>query len=103
MKVMKLRSISDGKGTVGYTFYCKGCEEMHRFLIQGRMVWQFNGDMDRPTFTPSLKYDWQDGVKLKCCHLNMTAGKIFYHNDSTHALKGQTIDCPDIPGEYRLT
>jgi hypothetical protein len=37
--------------TQGYAWWCPACGEMHP-LPDG---WTFNGDLDRPTFTPSFK------------------------------------------------
>ena len=32
------------------------------------------------------------------CHYWLTAGNLHYDNDSTHALRGQVVPLPDIPG-----
>lgn len=77
--------------------------------------WQFNGDYDKPTFTPSVmvtgghyaqgwkgpecwctwypKNDPDAKHKFKCgrCHSFVRDGKIQFLTDSTHALAGQTV------------
>ena len=36
-----------------YRFYCPGCKCEHTYT-DGLGGWNFNGDMDNPSFTPSL-------------------------------------------------
>lgn len=91
---MKLQKLTDKEdGSISYWFWCPGCDSWHRFDVgsHGNLSWKFNGDMEWPTFTPSLHYP--DVV----CHLTLTDGMIKFHGDSTHALKCQTVPLPDIP------
>jgi hypothetical protein len=94
---MKLRPVRDDKGLVGYSFFCPGCEHRHVFFTKGEVTWEFNGDRQKPTFTPSLRNQAPDHVnpKERCCHLNVTAGRIHYHGDCTHDYTGKTIDLLD--------
>jgi hypothetical protein len=110
----KLRSIEGG-----YAFWCAGCGETHgvRVGVADRPCWTFDGNVDRPTFSPSIlvtglqsindeRGDWTgeyrrgpDGKPLKLtCHSFVTAGRMQFLADCTHALAGQTIDLPDLPG-----
>jgi hypothetical protein len=101
----------------GYSHWCPGCGEMH--LIPDS--WTFDGNVDKPTFTPSVKItgkqriivdgEWAggwvrgpDGNAIDCCcHYNLTAGQLVMHGDSTHALKGQTVALPELPEGFRDT
>lgn len=107
----------DGKGTKAWRFFCPGCGE-HHAPIEGR--WGFNGDYERPTFTPSIlvrgtkltelgeqqHLAWIDAGCPKTdqvldhvntvCHSFVTDGRIQFLNDCTHALAGQTIELPDL-------
>lgn len=84
-----------------YSFYCPGCKHEHVYLvINDGSQWQFNGNMESPTFTPSL-LNVEKGLNEKTgafdveksrCHLFVTNGKIIYCGDCTHELKGQTIE-----------
>jgi hypothetical protein len=47
----------------------------------------------------AMKDDWPDGYPGFCCHSVITDGKIFFCSDSTHVLKGTTVDLPDILAE----
>lgn len=88
------------KGTSGpwtwYEFMCPGCNKLHPFHTENPrgVIWTFNGNLEKPTFTPSLMVD-KDTPKQ--CHLNMTDGMIYFHPDSKHALAGQTVPIPELP------
>jgi hypothetical protein len=73
-------------------FWCLGCKTAHRYTTDR---WQWNGSLDKPTFTPSLLVA-PDMPELRC-HLFVTDGVIKYCDDCHHALKGQTMTMPDFP------
>jgi hypothetical protein len=73
-----------------FWFWCSGCDTNHRFVTKNPKgvsgpTWSFNGNLERPTFTPSLLYP-----SLKC-HLYVTDGTIRYLDDCAHALRGKTV------------
>lgn len=72
------------------TFECPACGGMHGMPVEGPKAWKWNGSLDNPTLTPSLKIEWGygDPPKHNCCHLNITNGSAFFHGDCTHALRG---------------
>ena len=109
-------------GGTQYTFWCPGCRDTHHYLVgaEGRPSWGFNGNLDRPTFTPSLlvkcghyagrhspgdpcwcNYEERYGksAPFACyiCHLYLTDGRLQFLGDCTHALAGQTVDLPEFP------
>lgn len=93
---MKLRVI-DGRDRTLYCFNCPGCRREHPFTVRqdgGHPGWAFDGNLERPTFTPSLRV--LDGSGGTECHLFVTAGKIMFCGDSPHHLAGQTVDMIDI-------
>lgn len=76
-----------------YWFFCPGCKENHCFTVRqdgGRPAWNFNGNFEVPTFTPSLLYP--DRV----CHLFLTNGQIQFLGDCSHELAGQTVGMQEI-------
>lgn len=75
-------------------FYCPACKFSHAFDSR----WTFNGDFEKPTFSPSLlvKYPWGDPPKNMVCHSFITEGKISYLDDCTHEFAGKTIDMEGI-------
>ena len=90
-----------GHGLEFWGFYCPGCKYDHGFHTKphknhaGRPgpVWTFNGDVDKPTFSPSLLVN--GSTPEKRCHLFLRDGKIQYCSDSYHELAGKTVECPD--------
>lgn len=100
-----LRTINDNR--VG--FWCPGCNEMHQVRIPPHShAWGFNGNYEKPTFTPSvlvtgkrrLTDDERErilaGEKVEIpnmrCHSFVTDGRIQFLADCTHDLAGQTVD-----------
>lgn len=90
------------------TFWCPGCKESHA-IEHGNGRWSWNGNVDKPTFTPSIlvQYDhWMPPAVPgqpapasqtqvhDVCHSFVTDGRIQFLNDCTHALAGQTVDLP---------
>jgi len=76
-------------------FHCPGCNILHPYLVVGERAWNYNGNPDKPTFTPSLLVDGSRPERR--CHLFLTDGKIQYLDDCFHHLKNTTIDLVDIP------
>src|SRR4029077_18835220 len=77
-------------------FHCPGCGYDHAFRVTGnntRPKWEWNGSLDKPTFTPSLLVNQSHPASR--CHLIMTDGRIAFQGDCHHKLAGQTVECPD--------
>lgn len=85
----KLIILSDGLKS----FYCPGCRMHHG--VDDR--WNFNGDFDKPTFSPSIKVTapYMGSMKPYICHSFVTDGKIQFLTDCNHELAGQTIEMVD--------
>ena len=86
---MKLRQIDEGC----VAFQCPGCGHDHRLTVNGRRnsngaSWNWNGSLDKPTFTPSLNV-------VGYCHSFITDGNIQFLTDSVHHLAGKTVDIPE--------
>jgi len=96
-------------GSEGSLFFeCPGCATVHG-INHGPGAgprWGWDGDADKPTFTPSVLVTWSEpsdkpsefddaskDVK-KVCHSFVTGGRIQFLGDCTHALAGQTVDLP---------
>jgi hypothetical protein len=99
---MKVIKVVDEPLTYG--FVCPGCKRHHHIPVQGpHPVWGFNGDIDSPTFTPSINsyYEGPGGVPMKICHSFVKAGYIQFLGDCYHELKNQTIPLPEVnPDTY---
>ncbi len=95
-KVIAELKIDGGKG---YVFFCPGCGYYHSFQTElgsnpNRPIWTFNGDMEKPTFSPSLGIFMM--MPEKRCHTFVRDGQIQYLSDCFHELRGQTIDMQEI-------
>lgn len=75
-----------------YMFYCPGCKCYHSFDV-GR--WKFNGNFERPTFSPSLLITMPNDPNYRC-HLFVKDGKIEYCSDSKHEFAGKTIEMQSV-------
>lgn len=110
----KVREYAQG-GHQMWEFYCPGCGHNHHYttknLGMGHPIWVFNGDVESPTFTPSLLNKWgrdadpewkePEGAQPShkwsgTCHLYVTNGQIRYLTDCTHHLAGQVVDMKDM-------
>lgn len=105
----KLRSMQGGVG-----HWCPGCDEIH--LIP--RSWTFDGDLESPTFAPSVKITGKQRVNVDgkwtgewvrdangkavdmCCHYILTKGVLNFCGDCTHALAGQAVPLPVLPPQH---
>lgn len=82
-------------------FWCPGCTCPHMVVVgEGPGPrWTWDGCVDKPTFSPSLlmRRPYGDPPVDQVCHSFITAGRIQFLGDCTHALAGQTVDIPDWP------
>lgn len=100
-------------GDEAVMFWCPGCESLHAVWIRGPNAWGFNGDYERPTFTPSVlvTYDGtdagqprgegEDRAPAARCHTFITNGVIDFLGDCSHALAGQKREIVPIPDKWR--
>lgn len=91
----KVKEVKDSNGShYAWAVKCPGCSDYH--LYDDR--WQFNNDMEKPTFTPSYLATWgpEENRRKNVCHSFVTNGKILFQTDCTHIFAGQTVDLPEI-------
>jgi hypothetical protein len=95
-----------GGPVVGQTIMCPACDSRHEFWTavpyKNGSQWSFNGDYDKPTFSPSMlirigpmptvPVGRPDAGMIHVCHSFVTDGKIQFLADCTHAMAGQTVD-----------
>lgn len=94
-------------------FWCPGCREAHVIPVNQAGGWNFNGNYDKPTFSPSILVTWthpkghtnenpaptgfpaqKDRPDLwteERCHSFVRDGQIQFLGDCTHALAGKTV------------
>lgn len=100
----------------GHMHWCPACKEMHPLPDS----WQFNGNIEKPTFTPSFKHeglktvrdsngvwlgewerDSQGNTIKEVCHYILTDGILNFCGDCTHSMAGQSVPLAALPEYYR--
>lgn len=96
MKVKEIKNPDESHHS--WAIKCPGCGDYHCYDNR----WTFNGDMERPTFTPSMKSTYEHGEPkiTHVCHSFVTDGRIQFLSDCTHSMKGQTVDLSDVPADW---
>jgi hypothetical protein len=112
-----LRRRPDGR----LSFWCPGCQAAHDVSVGIGGAWDWNGDAERPTFSPSLlmrqgHYAYSGEPREHCwctynrdhplkpapfscqqCHSFVRDGQIEFLSDCSHDLAGKTVPIPDWP------
>lgn len=114
-KKEKLWKLNHSDGGEEYAFYCEGCKELHTFNVKtgpktaewrkknglNLVEWQFNGDKENPTFSPSLLYfgSKKDSGEINRprCHLFLKNGQVEFLSDCEHNMAGKTVPLNFIP------
>ena len=111
--------LKKGDEVLGCYVWCPGCKHVHFFPTSSayyeqsnclrsssrKPVWSFNGNFERPTFSPSLRQYYNKpgtGEEVTTCHNFVTDGKIQFCSDCPHEFKDQTLDLEEIPADYGL-
>lgn len=109
MKIVRREFKSDGHHIAAYFVYCPACERAHRLIVENEAdpshVWQFDGDMEYPTFTPSLLVEsgpMRPGEPNHICHSYMRNGVWRFLGDCTHSLANHKTPMVDFPDNYRV-
>jgi hypothetical protein len=112
----KLSNILRSIGENSIAFFCPGCKDIH---IVNCKTWNWNGDVLKPTFSPSVLVtaghymsEWQGPecwcnylerypnnapTSFKCvrCHSFVKDGQIEFLGDCSHKLAGKTVPLPE--------
>lgn len=98
----KLKKVKGSNGLLA--FFCPACHRVHEVCIDRRdwpnLVWQWNGNKDKPTFSPSILELGEDKNGKTRCHTFVRDGEIHYLSDCTHGMASKTVDMVDIPENY---
>jgi hypothetical protein len=78
-----------------YLHWCPACDELHGFPVDKPHTnghqWTFNGDINNPTFNPSMN------ISSGLCHYHLHAGRIIYTGDSRSGMAGQNVAMMPLP------
>lgn len=89
-------------------YWCQGCESSHHVRVKKspetpHPCWTWDGDIDAPTFSPSVLCTYKAPGDKSVCHTFIKAGMVQFLGDCTHSFAGKTVPLPDWPyadGEY---
>lgn len=103
------------RATGAYMHWCPGCKELHQLPDR----WSFNGDVNKPTFSPSFKHTlhrWDGfpdldieqvkrighapGLREVVCHYILTDGILNFCGDCWHDLNGKSVPLPVLPDDH---
>lgn len=117
--VLLIREWPDAAGLA--TFWCPGCDAGHSITFGGSETWQWDGDAEHPTFSPSVlsfprKRLIDEGLPMGMgpgellhpsnttitprCHSFVRAGRIEYLTDCEHELAGRTVEMVPLPDRF---
>lgn len=85
--MIKIRKFGDR-----IVFMCPGCSMTHTVDTS----WKFNGSIINPTITPSILAIYRNKDGDQRCHSFIIDAKIRFLKDSSHKLKGQTVNLPEV-------
>lgn len=83
--------------------WCPACNRLHQIWFTGpdgvvpKVCWEFDGNIEAPTVSPSLAVSWSNGSAKYLCHSYIKNGQWQFLGDSTHALAGQTVGLVPLP------
>lgn len=82
------------------------CPAMGHIIIPSDGRWTFNGNYERPSFSPSINEtigspgstldDLRNGKVHARNHVVITDGVLHYCGDCTHTLAGQSVEIPPL-------
>lgn len=83
--------------------WCPGCDHAKGIPVpaeDGTLPpegphWTWNGDLERPTLSPSILQE--QGVTLSRCHSYLHEGRWQFLGDCSHELAGRTVDMVPLP------
>ncbi len=100
MKCRPLNGVDEGYQ--GELVECPACGYGHFFRTvphKDLPVWTFNGDRERPTFSPSMLVNARTHVtnpNAILCHSFVRDGKFEFLSDCSHAMAGKTVEIADV-------
>lgn len=95
-------ALSPDRELLGY--WCSGCECLHMVNVASDMRprWTWNGDVNKPTLSPSIRTFWQrtgEAEQTRCHHFLRDGVIEFLSDSAAHQLRGSHPLQP-IPADY---
>lgn len=77
-------------------YWCEGCGGIHSVPADR---WNFNGNCDKPTLSPSVRHFYtkpKTNEQVTTCHYHVQDGVMKYCGDCAHKLSGQNCELKSI-------
>lgn len=106
MKSMLKDVISSGEQFRALAFICPGCvgsgggTGLHMIPVEPTTQspsWEWNGDLEAPTLSPSILTTWDTGKEKFVCHAFLRDGVFEFLGDSTHEFAGKKVPLQELP------
>jgi hypothetical protein len=104
MTLAQIRQVDDnGHHYEAILFVCPGCgDDLHMLPVggdvpDGKPRWDFDGNLDAPTLSPSILTRYKTKGEEWVCHSFLRAGVFEYLSDSTHQYAGQQVPMHPLP------
>lgn len=103
MKSQLRTVIQDGHEYQALAFVCPGCNNnLHMLPVlgdvpPGKPRWDFDGNFDAPTLSPSILTRMYKATGEFICHSFLKGGIFEFLSDCTHEHAGKQVPIPDLP------
>ena len=99
--VAQLRGVFTSENYQVLQFWCPGCDDVHQINTKGEAAWEWDGNLEAPTVSPSILVlrDVFDGLESSesRCHSFLKGGVWQFLGDCTHSLAGKTVPMVPLP------
>lgn len=93
--------VTDHDGVDYVRYYCPGCKHEHSVPADR---WSFNGDVEKPTVSPSVRHFIPSGSRKgsadysekTTCHYFIREGFIEFCGDCEHNLRNQRVELTEM-------
>lgn len=109
MKSMLKDVIGHGERYQALAFICPGCigrgggTGLHMLPVNTTTQspsWEWNGDLEAPTLSPSILTKWESPKETFICHGYLRAGVFEFLDDCTHEFAGEKVPLQELPGWF---
>jgi len=95
--VAQMRTWATSENHQVLQMWCPGCDDLHQIHVKGDGAWEWDGNLEAPTVSPSILVQRGNREGDRRCHSFLKAGVWQFLGDCTHALAGQSVPMVPLP------
>lgn len=95
--IAQLRTWATSEGYQVLQMWCPGCDDLHQINVKGHGAWEWDGNLEAPTVSPSILVQRGNQAGDRRCHSFLKGGVWQFLGDCTHALANQTAAMVPLP------